>query len=136
MTPARSFGSHRAPEPCSVANTTSCPWSRRWCHGTATSVVSKSRSGSGMRTFISRRVARGGAGLCLRGLDLAVLRLRVRHPFGQQVLRHVRDLLDRTVERLLVRRRRWWEAAERRFVLERRLVHFLVGRGRVEVVER
>src|SRR5215218_9339169 len=111
MTPVSSFGSHAATAPCSVANTTSWPRSRRWCQGTATSVVSKSRSGSGTRTFTSGGVSLRGAGLRLGGLDLAVLRRRVRHKFRKQVLRDVSHLLDGAVEGFLVRGGRFRETA-------------------------
>src|SRR3954471_16978082 len=126
MTPVSSFGSHCGIAPRSVAKTTSCPRSRRWCHGTATSVVSKSRSGSGTRTFTSRGVSGRGASLRLRGLDLAVLRRRVGHEVGQEVLRDVRDLFDGAIEGFLVGGRRLREAADLAHVLERCAAHFLV----------
>src|SRR5262245_32776145 len=51
MTPARSSGSQcGAVEPDSVAKTISCPAFVSSRHGTAVSVTSKSRSGSGIKT--------------------------------------------------------------------------------------
>src|SRR3954451_1718232 len=136
MTPVSSLGSHCGTAPRSVANTTSCPCPRRWCHGTATSVVSKSWSGSGTTTFMSGGVTLRGAGLRLGGLCLAVLRRGVRHQVGEQVLRHVRDLFDRAVEGLLVGRRRLREAADLAGVLERGGAGLFGRRRRLEVVER
>src|ERR1700722_5200415 len=50
-TPVSSRGSAAGPVPaCSVAKTTSCPAAHSSCHGTATSVTSKSASGSGIST--------------------------------------------------------------------------------------
>src|SRR4051812_43326535 len=133
MTPVRSFGSHCATAPCSVANTTSCPRSRRWCHGTATSVVSKSRSGSGTRTFMSCGVSGCGACLRLGRLDLAVLGRSVGHQVGEQVLRDVSDLLDGAIEGLLVGGRRLREPADLADVLKGGGSHLFVAGGRVEV---
>src|SRR3954447_12903918 len=58
------------------------------------------------RTRRSGREASGGARLALGRLFLAVLRRRVGHERVEQVLRGVRDLVDRAVERLLVGTRR------------------------------
>src|SRR3954470_19631639 len=136
MTPVSSLGSHCGTAPSSVAKTTRCPRSRRWCHGTATSVVSKSRSGSGTSTFISGRVSLCSAGLGLGGLDLAVLRWRVCHQVGEKVLGDVCDLLNGAVERLLVGGRRLREAADLAHVLQCGGADLVVGGGRLEVVER
>src|SRR5580704_10360730 len=102
-TPVSSSGSHAGVAPCSVANTGSCPASRSRVHGTATSLTSKSWSGSGNRTFAMPirsheacanahgrgRVATLCATTRLRGVDRLddkrslVLRVRDASPLGR-----------------------------------------------------
>src|SRR3954471_8612830 len=52
------------------------------------------------------------------------------------MLRDVRHLLDRAVERFLVRSRRLREATDLAHVLQSRRADFLIGGGGFEVVER
>ena len=72
-----------------------------------------------------RRPRRGGAEALLcpnprpRRLDLAVTRRSRRHELGEQMLRHVRDLVDRAGEDRLVRLRRLRGAAHLAHVLQR-----------------
>ena len=78
---------------------------------------------------------RDGAGAAAFRLDLAILRCRCRDEVGKEVLRDVCDLVHGAVERRLVRLRRLVHAADLAHVLQRRGVHLLGARGRIEVVE-
>ena len=66
-------------------------------------------------------VARGGAGAGLRGLDLAVLRRRVRHEVVRELARRRGDGLDARARSRGVRLRRLRRAADLADVLERRV---------------
>src|SRR5690349_3644731 len=93
-TPVISSGSHAGVAPVSVANTTSWPASRSSFHGTATSVTSKSLSGSGSRIFMGllfRRQDREDDA-DRAGLHRDVLIRIVKHDVG--VLRELEDLRD------------------------------------------
>src|SRR5829696_7990009 len=81
-------------------------------------------------------VSLSGPGARLGGLDLAVLGRRGGLQRLEQVPRHVRDLLDGAVERLLVGLRGLREAADLADVLERGGADLVLGRGRLEVVQR
>src|SRR5690242_11174336 len=84
----------------------------------------------------SARVALPGLGPALLRLDLAVLRRGSRHELLEQVLGHVGDLVDGTVEGVLVRARRLGRPADLAHVLQRGVVDLLRRGGRLEVVER
>src|SRR3954449_10283066 len=87
------------------------------------------------RTRGSGREALSGPGLALGGFLVAVLRRRVRHERGEQVLRRVRDLVYRAVERLGVGLRRLVGSADLADVLERRGLDLVLVRRRLEIVE-
>src|SRR5437870_4954685 len=71
MTPVKSSGSHAGLSPRSVAKTTSWPARVKRRQGTATSVVSKSLSGRGMRTRFLAMMS-----IVLGGADELVFLLR------------------------------------------------------------
>ena len=81
-------------------------------------------------------VALGRALAALGGLDLAVLRRRVRGQAVEQLGGRGRDDVDGAVERLGVGLRRLAGATDLADVLERGVTDLFVGRGRLEVVER
>src|SRR6478609_1768688 len=95
-----------------------------------------SRRSSASLTRSSPGVPQLGAGLGLRRLHLAVLGWRGRDQVVEQVLGDVGDLLDRPVERLLVRLARFRRTADLADVLQCSRGDLVAGRGRLEVVER
>ncbi len=81
------------------------------------------------------REPRLGASLPLGRLDLAVLGRRARDEAVEQALGRRGDLLDRTVEDLLVGLRGLRRSADLADELERRVMDLVVARGRLEIVE-
>src|SRR5579864_6297760 len=142
---SRSISVHRTSPGCGSASggpsvatrarspTTSSP--------TSTRTTTPTRSSSALPTPSSRTPLRRSEALlralaCALRLDLAVARRGVGHERREQVVRRVRDLVDRAREGLLVRLRRLREPADLPHVLLGRGAHFVLGRGRFEVVER
>src|SRR5262245_3096272 len=81
-----SNGSHAGVAPASVANTGSCPASRKSFHGTATSVTSKSRSGSGNRMVAMLLPPRRGIDDRTQRVDVSRLDDVLIDPDGERVL--------------------------------------------------
>src|SRR5215212_9920422 len=90
-------------------------------------VLSRAWVVTGSRPALAR-VAGASLGAALLGLDLAVLGRRRRDQVVEQVLREVRDLVDRAVEGILVGGRRSRGAADLAHELQRGVVHLLRGR--------
>src|SRR4029079_2077719 len=80
-------------------------------------------------------VARRGALARLRGLDLAVPVRLPRRQGAEQLVHRVHHVLDRVVERVLVRLGRLLHPADLADELERGRADLVLGRGRSEVVE-
>jgi hypothetical protein len=85
---------------------------------------------------VGRPEADGGAGSAAFGFDLAVARRRVGDEPGVELTGRLRDRVDRPLERRLVRLGRLLHPAHLAHVLQRGGADLVLGRGRLEVVER
>lgn len=73
--------------------------------------------------------------LCLRGFDFAIAGRRLGRQRLKQLFRDLRHALDRAVERLFIRFRRFGKSAELANELKRRGANLVVGGWRREVMQ-